>query len=233
MVILETTNQFSWPANSADAVHRAIKGADGDVKAQGIRLHEHLLSQGYQFPAVSAHGYETNPILNWTGGYSRRITEAALSLDSGMSKQHAINHHGGNILALHDKLIGHLEAAPALPENVHVYSGISTSFGDNLNDLRVRDVYNTQAPLSTSLHPGVAYKRSFGGHLINVLLHGNTSPGLYIGGAEHAFSHNEATPEYELITKPKRRLLFLGTSKSKTPSNNPLTIHNFVDVTGK
>lgn len=231
-MIAETTAYFAWP-DKPSAVNKTLTGLDSDVEAQGARLHQHLKDSGYSFPSVSAKEYHSNPILKWTGGGSKRITDIALGLNRGMTPGELEALHGLDQLKTHDNLMQHLALAPELPEDAHVYSGISTSFADNLRDLSANDAYTTESPISTSLHPRVAYRRGYSGHMINILLHGNTSPGLYIGGMEHAFAHGRPTAEYEFITKPKRRLLLIGRQKTRLPDNNPLTIHNFVDVTGK
>jgi hypothetical protein len=225
----ETTNAFQWPAEAGLALDKRLSGINADVERQHHELHGWTVNSGYEFPKPNHKNYAHDPVLFWTGGGSRRITNLAVDLHQGMSRDEAKEKHGEIVLSMHDKLMSHLTTAPALPKDVHVYAGISSSFADNIRDRMTKDLYFTTAPISSSLHPIVAHKRSWAGHLITVLLHGNTSPGLYIGGAEHGFGY-----EREFIIKPKRKLLFTGRSQTTAPDNQrPVTVHNFVDVTDK
>lgn len=234
MILFETTRDFSWPGQNIDDVQRAVKTTDEDVAAQGERLHQNTLSLGYRFPKIDHTNFTSDPIVHWTGGGSKKITALALDLHSGMSREAAAAKHGSDVLQMHDRLIGEINKAPPLPEDVHCYSGVCETVGQHLNAVTEKGVYKNPAPMPVSLHPSIAYRRGLAGHVVNIFMQSGTSPGLYIGGTKnHAFHHESGLPEYEMIMKPKRTLFLVGRQKSVLPHGAPLTVHNFVDVTDK
>lgn len=98
----------------------------------------------------------------------------------------------------------HLHAAPALNEHVFAYSGISHRFGEVLGKLKPGQVFYNPSPISTSISPGLAFKRS-NAHLISLSLPHGSEPGLYAGKIGGAFEH-----EHELVLKRNTPLVLVS-----------------------
>lgn len=157
-----------------------------DVHAQHDRMHDHQVSQGYSFPKAGTDEWERHPVRKWTGSVSPTIT------------RYWLNPHGNvdsydEKLALH--LDEHLNSAPHLGEHVFAYSGISHKFGDTLKKLKPGQVFYNPAPISSSISPGLAFKRS-GANIISLSLPEGSHAGIYAGKIGGAFEH-----EHELVLK--------------------------------
>lgn len=163
-----------------------------DVHAQHERLHAHQVEHGYSFPKAGTDDWEKHPIRKWTGSASPDVTRYWLGKHAGKN----MDYGGWPHVEKHAlELDAHLNGAPALGEHVFAYSGISHKFGDVLKKIKPGQVFYNPSPISTSISPGLAFKRS-GANLISLSLPHGSSPGIYAGKVGGAFEH-----EHELVLK--------------------------------
>lgn len=171
-----------------------------DVHAQHERLHDHQEAQGYSFPPTRTDEWEKHPVRQWTGSRSPDITRYWLGVNEGKDMNYGGWPHVAKIAhALDDHLHSNIE----LGEHVFAYSGISHKFGDVLSKLKPGQVFYNPSPISTSISPGLAFKRS-GANIISLSLPKGSSPGVYAGKVGGAFEH-----EHELVLKRQTPLVLV------------------------